>query len=538
MEFDVRETLQRGLFAGNDRFRLELDGDFTVVAFTLAEPALDLYTLTMVPAGTEVVAPVLVVPINEVPGVATFNQEDPADWPPQVVGSRAWVYCHHDFRAYGATAAQFYRRQDLERVVRSEARLGTMMFDPITYGTGRTALLFHAAATVSAAARQHAVDAFMRTRGPAGYLQAGRMGSVRLPAEGRQRPRGIPRELIFASSIEQTNFLSRIVAAMRQSPRVIDTRMPESSLSIPKSVLPFGINQNLCLDGITVQSAAAWSVRRDWRVAEFFGTPDGENLPLDLPLRCWTGESYRDSFLGGGEPILAVPNPAQVRTGITRAGGVCLGLGTVPVWTLAPGQEIPAAILSSRFNDMPATFALPTQFRVNGTGPITPVNSRAQLIDRLAAVNLTRASVEMDFPVVGTLRFNYAACTPGYAYAFDPRTDPIINLPPLSPPVAELTVVVPIALMVTRDEALLREMHTRIMRGQSPITNLWGGALRTDEAAEVARVQTLRPLSLPYTLQGSRPEAWDNREQNPLYGLPYIHSQHSPKLLAQIRSAY
>lgn len=539
MEIFVGDTLKRGLFVPSDRFRLELDGEFTVMVHTLAEGTIDLYTRTLVAEGTEVVAPLLVVPVNDIPGVTTFNQDDPDDWPPQVVGPRAWVFCCHDYSLQPRNSAWFYRRQDLERIVRAEPLLSFAMFDPLTYGTGRVALLFHPAGYVQDAKRKMAADAFMRSRGPQAHLQAGRMGSVRLIIA--ERPRGIPKELIFASTAEKITFLQRIVATFLRLPRAPDKRFPDTphtgSIRTDARLLPLGAHENLCLEGMTVQSAAAWSVRRDWRVVEFFGTPGGANIALDLPLVCWTDESYYECFVSGRKPIIAVPRPSQVRGGVTRTGAVCLGVGPLPVWTLAPDQQVPPEMLDSMVGDMPATFNHPTHFREMPSGPLTSVSSRADLQERLSTLGVSRATVEFTFAPGVKLLLNFTQVNAGYAYAVD-AASPIINLPPLHRLVLGLTVAVPIALMANPDPAVLRDMHARIMQGRAPTEDLYGNSLRVINPAEVARARDLRPRALPYTVQGALPENWDSREQNPLYALPYVHSQHSPQMLAEIRQAY
>lgn len=543
MKVNVKDSYMLGAGAGAGGFTLDVDGPIPVMRYVLKRDWFDSYNQSTVPVGTEVVAPLLVIDINAVHGIVEIPDYDPGRTQRQRLVDRVWVYCIHDMSTLAIdNQALFYRRQDLERAINAEPALGTGVFDPMSYSTGQIAILRHPLAKIDRHILTAAQSAFQRTRGSTAHLQAGRMGSIPV-AEFVRHDGPITIRPVVADPIEWTCALRRVWTTMMWLPRAAGKRLVDlnttGAVPIDSALLPHGIRQNLCLEGSVVQSAAAWSVRRDRRTIALFGRAGAANLPLDLPLMLWTPQTLRENFVRGDAPIISVPSFDHIPDGISRVGAVCLGIGGLPVWMPAPGTAIPAALLTDVHLGLPSTFQMPVQFRVGSSEEWMPIASREDLYDKFVGLASAGETVVLKFRGGLEVPLLYSLCPPGYGYSVDPRTTPLINLPPLSAPKAGgATIGVPIALIASTLAYDPTPMHGRIMQGKCPDTDLYGRSLRTTDAAELGRLSGLRPATLPYTAQGADPQEWDPREQNPRFALPYVHSQHSPKLLADIRAVF
>lgn len=537
----------------------------TVMRTTLTADMEDKFTGDTHPAGTIVYAPLAVCQFEQLPG-APVRQAGSSSSPPlqtSVFGTRAWVFCCHDHPDLAsARQAYFYHPDVLESICLCEARMtrpNRRTFDPITYGSGEVAFLSHPSAReVIAAQRDAARDSWVRTRGPDAHQLAALMGSTRVfddhfTVQPLSTLPAVIMVRLLRSSSELACMRRRLWTAILRLPRAPGSRLAENPNALGDggtALLPMGAPVSLCTEGSVVQSDAAWSLRRDWRVRKMMfhqlSDPPEDWLMMDQPLVCFTGASARAHFLRDAPVITLHRGP---RFGVKRRGVFGLGWGPIPIWTLPPGAQVPEALLVNlpEGPGIRGVTALPVAFRVmsanrgSARGPVaTP--SRAELYDKLAAVGVTRARVEFTFPGGHALQLDYVSCHRGWACALDAVVQPLIDLPAMEvQPTGEVTLGVTLALATAELSTLAASMHTRIVSGQCPDTDIYGNSIRvpaTGDPTEQLRLRNLRPADAPYTTQNPDPWLWDPRQQNPIHALPHVYAHASIGLMEQLNQLH
>lgn len=509
----------------------------TYMRHTLTASATDSYTGVTHPAGTRVAAPLRLADPSEVPGAVTWKADSDDDEPPQTVNGLVWVFCCHDIKALADTGtALFYIEEDLAQLYVSEPRMAIDAFDPITYGTGEAALAWHPLSNMQVLARDATRDRFWRSRGTLAPVIGAFMGSFRGPLGGVVQAvsttGSISTAIMFAKKIELECIRMRVQTALANLPAA--DRGNASLLAGDVDALPLGRPHGLCCAPEIVQSPAVWSVRRDWRVTKFFGDPT--DIPVDLPLIMYTGQSQRDNFMRGDRPFIIDLGPTPTYGGVKRTGAVNVGNTTMGVWTLVPGQTIPLSFYEASINQHPCSFQVPIGVELN-RGPRREIQTRKQFYDFFGEVTLRSADVVFHYRDGTHLSLHYESCAPGQMYRIDDLSQPQVDLPPLvSIRDTDLVIAIPIALMPSNQFAIKEDIWRRMHNGQCMRHDLRFQDISATASEEAHRLWSRLPKSAPYRLLPSDPWQWDPRNQNPLYAMPYVPAHQSPKFMSDLRS--
>lgn len=559
--FSIQDTTQITSYVPMDSDGWPSQG-IVVMVCALEADTLDTFTGEMVPRGTVVHAPVKLVPSGSLPGGGPtlpplYDSDSQREEMRQMYSREvAWVLCCHDHAQLARNQqAYFYLPDVLEQICVSEqyqgSRANRLTFDPCTYGSGETALLRHPYATgLTPAQIKAADDSFIRTRGRDSWRQAALLGSANVPVTfslARVPDFGslVGVFKILNSPAELGAMRQRLWSAVLNLPRRRDRRLPPIAfddtgalrpmVALDDALLPLGAPLGLCAEGAVVQSDAAWALRRDWRIRAMLSFQRDREVLLDLPLVCFTASSYRAAYINSTRPFIVMPT--TVLDGVRAVGVFCLGWGHVAVWTLPPGASLPPLP-----DDGSGTTTLPRQFSVIQprdqayTSPL--ITSRAQLFDELAARRLIRAQVEFTMPDGQRVTLHYRTCPRGYATRWDPRVEPLIDLPAMEPqPADHITMAVPLAVATSNLATVARDLNARLRQGRCPQQDVYGGNTpldATQNPAERERLVALRPNVAPYNTQGTDPWQWDSRSQNPLVSVPHLYTHASPGLLDEL----
>ena len=511
----------------------------TYMRHTLTADTVDSYRGVTHPAGTRVVAPLRLADPFEVPGAVTWKLGSGADDPPQTIDGMAWVFCCHDVKALADTGtALFYIEEDLMQLYASEPTMAIDAFDPITYGTGEAALAWHSLSNMPVLAIEATRDRFWRSRGTIAPVIGAFMGSFRGPAGGVVQAvsttGSISTAIMFAKKIELECVRMRVQTELTNLPA--DDRGNASLLAGDADALPVGRPHGLCCAPAIVQSPAVWSVRRDWRVAKFFGDPFDLNIPLDLPLIMYTGRSQRDNFMRGDRPFIIEFGSTPTYGSVKRTGAVNIGNTTMGVWTLVADQSIPLSFYEASINHHPCTFQVPIAVELNG-GPRREIRTRKQFYDFFGEVTVRSADAIFHYRDGTQLSLHYESCAPGQMYRINDLSRPQVDLPPLvSIRDTDLVIAIPVALMPHNYPAVKEDIWRRMHNGQCMRHDLRFQDISATPSEEAHRLWSRLPKSAPYRLLPSDPWQWDPRNQNPFYAMPYISAHQSSKFMSDLRS--
>lgn len=474
----------------------------------LATDTLCLLTGITYPAGAVVRAPLIPVRV----------QNSQVDHDDQLVPTWRTVYafCAHDHPALASDAtAYFYDAAVLDALLTGERLHGHLaLFDPLTFADGSVAAL-------RLRGQADAVDAlepaWIRSRGRWQVEHSASFGSARIPGGYRQQPRlnaqtGCQTLTVVRAPHELNGITMRLWQPFVALPRSIANQLPlNPMLSAGESVyFGRGSGKCLCAEGAVVHSAAAWCVRRDFRLR-----PDTDALPLDTPLIAYTEATMALWFKAAEDPLVQTQpyNPP----GLIQRGVVCLCGDPLTVWSVA--GQVPAGLIDANG----AVTRLPYKVWIGTAEPFSVAETRQALMRALFLEPYgAQTHVTFIYRSGERLRLLAQRCAPGEAIML-PVDAPVVYLP--SPPPRSSQSIV-LGLQLAWKTFDVDDVAERVKTGAGPPVDVWGRAIGPTPLA-------MLPPVAPY-------DAWsrDAREQNLMWTVPYRADDVSWHLMDQLQSAH
>lgn len=467
----------------------------------LTAPQFDAWNNRTLPAGTLVAAPVRYVQAQ-----AGFEH-------------RPFVYMAHDSDALRDTAeAYFYLPDELERLVTAEygdplGYGGALQFDPITFGTGEVAELYHpaSAAPADAAKRQ---AAFNRARGPRLAAKEALLTTFRARVLMDPAPPADTVVRVFHSTAELACIEARLRNELAGLQRLSSQGIPAVG-AVSSGLLPRGALIDACLEGQVVQSPAAWSVRIDPRVHAVLPRAAG-HLPWSLPLVCTTTDNSVHQMTSRAWLVWAGAsrNPRGV---LALSPNVPLWLWTVDPDSASVARDL--TLSSAHVTALPvwAQWMTPASVRVG-------VRIAGDLARCILQHDGTPARLALGLSGGQTLVVRYTPCPPGSLALYDNAVSQFdVCLPPADLVAAD---ALRIGLHVSSDGYTAREHPDHALRvrdGRAEEVSPSGSAFMLPESGERYRLSKLLPV-----------ENSDETVVSLQFGLPHVYGNLSAHLRREL----
>lgn len=410
----------------------------------------------------------------------------------------AYAFCAHDHPALASDGtAYFYEAAVLDAILTGERLHGHVaLFDPLTFGDGTVAALRLRGQADAVAALE---PAWIRSRGRWQVEHSASFGSARIPGDYRQRPRlnaqtGCQTLTAVRAPHELNAINARLWHPFVSLPRAAAHQLPLNPALSAGETIHFGRGSDkcLCAEGSVVHSAAAWCVRRDFRLR-----PDADAVPLDTPLIVYTANTMEAWFLAAGDPLVQT-QPYQP-PGLLQRGVACLSADPLTVWSVV--GQVPAGLVNADGN----VTQLPYKVSIGSGDAFRVADTRQALVRALFLEPYgAETPVTLIYRSGERLRLLAQRCAPGEAVML-PVDAPVVYLP--SPPRSRDAVV--LGLQLAWKSYDFADVLDRVQTGAGPPVDAWGRLIGQTPLS-------LLPAAAPY-------DAWsrDAREQNLLWTVPY-----------------